>query len=144
MDFVRHVNGYLIDTSVFIAVERGQDLTSRPEGVARISVATLTELHIGLLRANDPRVREVRNATIDEAGRFLALPYDERVARQLAHLLFAAHRQQRRAATPDAIIAATALVHDLAVWTLDADFERLAHVAPELRVIRADTGASPP
>ena len=34
----------------------------------------------------------------------------------------------------DAIIAATALAHDLAIWTQDDDFEVLAQLAPTLRV----------
>ena len=37
----------------------------------------------------------------------------------------------------DAIIAATALAHDLAVWTQDGDFDVLAELAPALRVERA-------
>ncbi len=37
----------------------------------------------------------------------------------------------------DAIIAATALVHDLVVWTQDDDFEDLARLAPDLRVSMA-------
>jgi predicted nucleic acid-binding protein len=36
----------------------------------------------------------------------------------------------------DAIIAATALAHDLIVWTQDDDFEVLAELAPALRVHR--------
>jgi predicted nucleic acid-binding protein len=36
----------------------------------------------------------------------------------------------------DAIIAATALVHDLTVWTQDDDFDVLAELAPNLRLQR--------
>lgn len=36
----------------------------------------------------------------------------------------------------DAIIAATALTHDLTVWAQDDDFEVLAELAPDLRVSR--------
>jgi predicted nucleic acid-binding protein len=36
----------------------------------------------------------------------------------------------------DAIIAATAMVHDLDVWTQDDDFDVLAELAPDLRVRR--------
>lgn len=55
---------------------------------------------------------------------------------RLAELLITARRQRRRAGAMDAIIAATALTHDLAVWTQDDDFSVLAKVAPELRVTR--------
>ena len=34
----------------------------------------------------------------------------------------------------DAVIAATALVHDLTVWTLDRDFQVLAELEPDLRI----------
>ncbi len=36
----------------------------------------------------------------------------------------------------DAIIAATALTHDLAIWTQDDDFAVLAELMPALRVHR--------
>ena len=35
-----------------------------------------------------------------------------------------------------AIVAATALVHDLPVWSQDDDFDVLAQLAPDLRVHR--------
>jgi len=60
-------------------------------------------------------------------------PYDE----PLADLVAAARDQQKRAGAMDAIIAATALAHDLAVWTQDGDFDVLAELAPALRVERA-------
>jgi predicted nucleic acid-binding protein len=50
--------------------------------------------------------------------------------------VFVAAEQGRRAGAMDAIIAATAMAHDLAVWTQDDDFEVLAQLAPELRVVR--------
>ena len=34
----------------------------------------------------------------------------------------------------DAIVAATALAHDLTIWTQDDDFEVLAELSPTLRV----------
>jgi predicted nucleic acid-binding protein len=64
------------------------------------------------------------------------VPYDEPVADRLADVLAEARNQQRRAGAMDAIIAATALAHDLAIWTQDDDFEVLAELAPGLRVVR--------
>lgn len=58
------------------------------------------------------------------------------VAERLADLLARARDERRRAGAMDAIIAATALVHDLVVWTQDDDFEVIAELAPELRVHR--------
>jgi predicted nucleic acid-binding protein len=37
----------------------------------------------------------------------------------------------------DAIIAATAVVHDLEVWTRDNGFDVLAELEPDLRVSRS-------
>ena len=131
------MSGYLADTSVFVAAEQQRALGAPPAGDARISVATLTELGVGLRRAASEPLRELREVTLGRARRFIALPYDERVAERLADLLATARDRQRRAGAMDAIIAATALAHDLAVWTQDDDFNVLAELAPALRVERA-------
>ena len=130
------MTGYLADTSVFVAAEQRRSLGAAPEGDARISVATLTELGVGVRMAGDPQLRRLREATLGAALRFVALPYDELVAERLAGLLAAARTEGRRAGAMDAIIAATALVHDLHVWTQDDDFDVLAELAPDLRVWR--------
>ena len=131
------MSGYLADTSVFVAAEQRRPLGPPPEGDARISVATLTELGVGVRRADDERLRALREATLSRVRRFIALPYDEPVAERLADLLAAARTQRRRAGAMDAIIAATALAHGLTVWTQDDDFEILAELAPDLRVRQA-------
>lgn len=128
--------GYLADTSVFIAAEQRRPLGQPPAGDARISVATLTELIVGVRRARDEPLRTLRDTTLSLARTFVALPYDELVAERLAILLSAARESGRRAGAMDAILAATALVHDLAIWTQDDDFEVLAELAPELRIHR--------
>lgn len=130
------MTGYLADTSVFVAGEQRRPLGPPPGGEARISVATLTELGVGVRLASDDRTRRLREATLGGAHRFIALPYDEPVAQRLAGLLASARDQRRRAGAMDAIIAATALAHDLAVWTQDDDFDVLAELAPALRVVR--------
>jgi predicted nucleic acid-binding protein len=128
------VSGYVMDTSVFVAAEQGRPLSAPPQGDARLSVATLTELHVGVGRAQEGPLRTLREATLERARKFIALPYDEAVAARLAALLVAARDQGRRAGAMDAIVAATALAHGLAVWTQDDDFEVLAQLDPELRV----------
>jgi predicted nucleic acid-binding protein len=130
------LSGYVMDTSVFIASEQHRALGSPPAGAARISVATLTELGVGVRRADAEPVRRLRETTLARARRFVPLPFDEVVADRLAELLAAARTQGRRAGAMDAIIAATALVHDLALWTQDDDFDVLAGLAPALRVHR--------
>jgi toxin FitB len=131
------LSGYLADTSVFVAAEQQRTLGAPPAGDARISVATLTELGVGVRRAASEPLRVLREASLGRARRFIALPCDERVAERLADLLATARDRQRRAGAMDAIIAATALAHDLAVWTQDDDFDVLAELAPALRVERA-------
>ena len=129
--------GYVLDTSVFVAVEQDRPLGEPPAGDARISVATLTELGVGVRRSPaGTDVATQRGMTMQRARRYVPLPYDEPVAERLADILAAARDQRRRAGVFDAIIAATALAHDLTVWTQDDDFDVLADLAPDLRVHR--------
>ncbi len=128
------MSGYVMDTSVFVAAEQGRPLSEPPPGDARLSVATLTELHVGVGRAKGEPLRTLREATLERARKFIALPYDEVVATRLAALLVAARDQGREAGAMDAIVAATALAHGLTVWTQDDDFDVLAQLDPELRV----------
>ena len=130
------MSGYLADTSVFVAAEQRRRLGRPPSGEARISVATLTELGVGIRRADGEPLRRLRQATLERASRFVALPYDEPVAYRLADLLATARRHGRRAGAMDAIIAATALAHGLTVWTQDDGFAVLSELAPDLRVAR--------
>jgi predicted nucleic acid-binding protein len=128
--------GYLADTSVFVAAEQRRALGRPPDGDARISVATLTELIVGVRRAADGPLRTLREATLARARTFVALPYDEVVAERLGEMLTVARAAGRQAGAMDAIIAATALAHDLFVWTQDNDFDVLGELAPALRVHR--------
>lgn len=130
------MSGYLVDTSIFIAAEQRRSISTPPPGEARISVATLTELGVGVRRAESASLRTLREATRAKARRFIALAYDEPVAEKLADLLSTARDQRRRAGAMDAIIAATALAHDLTVWTQDGDFDVLTELVPALRVHR--------
>lgn len=130
------MSGYLADTSVFIAAEQQRPLGSPPDGDARISVATLTELIVGTHRASGGSLKTLRETTLARARTFVALPYDENVAERLGELLATARATGRRAGAMDAIIAATALAHDLSVWTQDGDFDVLAELLPALRVHR--------
>lgn len=129
------MSGYLADTSVFVAAEQQRALGTPPEGEARISVATLTELIVGTRLASGS-LRELRETTLERARAFVALPYDETVAERLGELLATARTRGRRAGAMDAIIAATAVAHDLVVWTQDEDFDVLAELLPALRVQR--------
>ena len=125
--------GLLLDASVFIAAEAGRPLRRRPEGQARVSVVTLAELRLGVLRS-DGRVRELREATLETARRFVPMPVDEHVADELAALLAKLRASQRRAKAFDCVVAATALAHDLTVVSQDTDYQQLQAVDPRLSV----------
>jgi predicted nucleic acid-binding protein len=119
----------LLDTSVVIAVARGEEVELPDE--AAISVITLCGLHHGVLVAND-RQRPGRLATLAMVERsFEPLPVDARVAPHYGRLISEARRGRRgRPRTADALIAATAISHGLRLYARDRDFERLA--IPEL------------
>lgn len=128
------MSGYLIDTSIFVAAEQRREMSAPPAGDGRISVATLTELRVGVLRAAGEPLRQLRALTYSRARKFLPLPYDEVVAEHVARLLAAARDQQRKAGAMDVIIAATALAHDLTIWTQDSDFAVLQELQPALQI----------
>ena len=125
--------GLLLDASVFIAAEAGRRLDRRPEGQARVSVVTLAELRLGVLRS-DGRIRELRQATLDTARRFVPMPVDEHVADELAALLAELRASQRRAKAFDCFVAATALAHDLTVVSQGMDYKELQAVDSRLSV----------
>lgn len=122
----------LLDTTVLIAREQSRPLGGLPEESA-ISVVTLAELHIGVLLADEPRVRAQRMRSLLEVERsFDALPIDKDVARNFAMIVADARRRGRKPKVMDACIAATAVTHDLPVYTQDVDFDDL----PDVEVVR--------
>jgi predicted nucleic acid-binding protein len=127
----------LADTSIFVGAEAGRALATAPAGDVLVSVATLTELGVGVLLAGDSAVRARRARTLRAAQRFITLAYDERVAEVLARMIAALRTARRRVNLFDAVIAATAAVHGLAVWTQDEDFEVIAEFAGGPPVLRA-------
>lgn len=118
----------LLDTTVLIAREQGRPLGGLPEESA-ISVVTLAELHIGVLLADEPRIRAQRMRSLSEVERsFDPLPVDTDVARNFAMIVADARKRGRKPKIMDAWIAATAVTHDLPVYTQDVDFDELAEV----------------
>jgi predicted nucleic acid-binding protein len=105
----------LLDTSVLIEDGVGSDV----EGA--ISVASLAELHFGVLMESDDdeeRARRIQRLGVVEAT-FEVLPADAMVAREWGRLTAAVEQRggsaRRRAV--DLIIAATANVHRLPLLT---------------------------
>jgi predicted nucleic acid-binding protein len=112
----------LVDTSIFIAVEEGRPVEP-VDALYRVCVATVTELEIGALLAEDPGTRRRRRATLARARAHVPIPYDERVSAELSRLLVELRQAQRRAGVFDCLVAATALSAGLPVYTQDRDFE---------------------
>lgn len=124
----------LADTSVFIAGERGHAQAPDADEVTEIavSVVTIGELRLGVLLARDVDARAKRLGTLQVAEALDPLPVDDRVASTWARLVATLRQAGKRMPVNDSWIAATAVVHDLAVLTRDADFD----VVPDLRVLR--------
>lgn len=118
----------LLDTSVFIAGEAGRPIATLPDEQV-ISVVTLAELHLGVLRAKDGPTRARRLRTVSRVEReFDAISIDVEVARIFASMVAEARAAGRRPSAMDAWIAATAVRHGLVVFTQDADFDDIPQV----------------
>ena len=124
----------LADTSAFIAREQRRAVVpalDEKEEVA-VSVVTVAELRLGVLLAADVESRAARLATLQVAEALEPLPVDDRVGAAWARLVATLRAGGKRMPINDSWIAATALTHDFAVLTQDADYD----VVPDLRVIK--------
>jgi hypothetical protein len=127
----------LLDTSVFIARERGRPLAELPDRVA-ISVVTIGELQLGVLAATDPELRARRADTLALARTADPIPISEATMVAWARLVADCRAAgiQRPVRLTDALIAATAIEHGLPVVTQDDDFDTIATAHPQLDVMR--------
>jgi predicted nucleic acid-binding protein len=127
----------LLDTSVFIARESGRAIAKLPERV-ELSVITIGELQLGVLTARDPATRLRRADTLALARAADPMPISEAVMVSWARLIVdcRAAGVHRAVKLTDALIAATAIEHQLAIVTKDANFDQLARVCPTLSVIK--------
>ncbi len=113
----------IVDTSVLIAAEHGRMRRHAIPDEIAVSVVTLAELEVGVLVAEDDDVRATRLSTLLAVRESAdGLPADAPVASAYARLAAASLRAGRRPRVHDTWIAATAAVHDAAVWTQDDDF----------------------
>ena len=118
----------LLDTSVFIADERGRPLdVDRLPDEAAVSVVTIAELQLGVHMAAEADVRAKRLETLRAVqATYVALAIDDAVAAAFAELVATARRAGHRPKVQDTWIAATARTHEVAVYTHDSDFDDLA------------------
>jgi len=124
--------GFLIDTSMLIAAERGRfslvalarELSGEPLALAAI---TASELLHGVHRATDPNVAEERSRFVEYIlGFFPVLPFDLEVARVHAGLWANLQRSGQVIGAHDLLIAATARAVGFGVVTANsAEFQRV-------------------
>jgi tRNA(fMet)-specific endonuclease VapC len=116
----------VLDTSAVIALREIADPSALP-AEPLITTVTLAELSVGPLVARDDRDRAARQAVLQEAeADFDPLPFDRASARAFGQIAAALRRSGRKPAARayDALIAATAMAHDLPVYTCnEADFQ---------------------
>jgi len=128
----------LLDTSVVIAREEDPSVEPALPQESSISVATLAELHFGVLVAKDLETRQhrLRRLGVIE-GSFQPLPIDAGIARAFATVAHAvkAMGRQPRSRVMDLWIAATALVLNLPLYTRNpGDFAGLEKLI-EIRAV---------
>jgi len=123
----------LADTSVFIGLEAARfDVGRFADFEWGISVVTLGELRLGVLRAGDPAAASRRLSAYQLAQRFEALPVDEAVSDAWALLVSRLRQAGRRVPINDSWIAATAIAHHVPIVTQDSDYDAL----PDVEVIK--------
>jgi predicted nucleic acid-binding protein len=126
----------LLDTSVFIARETGRPLGELPDRVA-VSVVTIGELQLGVLKATDDATRARRADTLSLARSADPIPISEAVMSAWARLVADCQAAgiHRTIKLTDALIAATAVEHGLPVVSQDGDFEKIATAHPPLQAL---------
>jgi hypothetical protein len=112
----------LLDTSAVIDLADLDQEALPPECL--ISAITLAELSVGALLATNARQRAARQAHLQQAeADFDPIPFDATCARAFGRVAASLRRSGRKhqARAYDALIAATALAHDLPVFTRNVD-----------------------
>jgi predicted nucleic acid-binding protein len=116
------LNKAIADTSIFIAQETGRELGDLPEKIA-VSVITVAELELGVLRATDGEARARRLSTLSRVqSTYPLLQIGPEVASCYARIAATQRSRGRRLRRHDTWIAATAMKHGAAVLTQDSDF----------------------
>jgi predicted nucleic acid-binding protein len=127
----------LLDTSVVIVHTEEELEAALPEELA-ISVATLAELHYGVLVASDAETRRQRLSRLGQVeAMFNPLPIDAGVARAFAAIAHAVKTGggQPCARVMDLWIAATALAYKLPLYTRNFEDFKLLQELVEIKAI---------
>jgi tRNA(fMet)-specific endonuclease VapC len=122
----------ILDTSTVILLPRLDDASALP-AEPLITAVTLAELSVGPLVARDDHERAARQAHLQQAeADFDPVPFDAQAARAFGQVAASLRRAGRKTAARayDAMIAATAVAHDLPVYTCNpADFSGIDGLA---------------
>lgn len=115
----------ILDTSAVLLLGTLDDASQLP-AEPLITAITLAELSVGPLVARDAGERAARQAHLQQAeSDFDPLPFDAAAARAFGRVAASLRERGRKPAARsyDAMIAATAIAHQLAVYTANpADF----------------------
>jgi predicted nucleic acid-binding protein len=123
----------LADTSVFNGLEAARfDVRAFADFEWGISVVTLGELRLGVLRARDPEAVSRRLSAYQLAQRFEAMAVDEAVSDAWALLVSRLREAGRKVPINDSWIAATAIAHQVPIVTQDTDYDAM----PDVQVIK--------
>ena len=103
-----------------------------------VSVVTIGELQLGVLNARDAGTRARRADTLALARSAEPVPISEAVMVTWARLVASCQAAgvQRLVKLTDALIAATAVEHGLAVVTTDDDYDAISQAYPSLHVVK--------
>jgi predicted nucleic acid-binding protein len=125
----------LLDTSVFVGREAGRAVDELPDEAA-LSVITLAELTLGVRMAEqrgDSDLAGLRQATLDAvAVTFDVLAVDRQIASVCAAIRAGGRARNLRFGPFDSLIAATAVVHGLPLYTQDTQFSDMVGVQTRL------------
>ena len=123
---------FLLDTSVYSQPIKNVPVPSviarwKSHGEREYAVSALCELEVlfGIARSQSPRLRKAYEEIL--VGRFPVIPFDRRCALVYAELQAGFEKEGRPRPAFDLMIAATALVHDLELATLNvSDFQGIS------------------
>jgi predicted nucleic acid-binding protein len=121
-----------LDTNTYRRFVEGDpiavDVVRRADTIA-LPVPVIAELRFGFANGTRGRQNEARLVTFTDSPRVVVLSCDE----QTTHFYASLKLQLKRQGTPipinDVWIAALVIQHDLSLYTLDADFDRIPQLA---------------